>query len=181
MVSDGAGFHRPGIVSQANLVGRAYVKAPTALQLPVLSFGVLGAQAVWSIDMAFAPPYLLDLGLSKSAMAAVFVAGPLSGLIVQPLIGQSATRYHVPFCPCMLTPALCHDRGPCRQEHLQVRSPSAIHRGVGAHLYRCNHSFGLYPPIRLNLYRSRWLSTWEAVHSASCNCRLCCRLFSQCQ
>lgn len=42
------------------------------------------------MDMAFAPPYLLDLGLSKSSMAAVFVAGPLSGLIVQPLIGSLA-------------------------------------------------------------------------------------------
>ncbi|EPQ28217.1 uncharacterized protein PFL1_04044 [Pseudozyma flocculosa PF-1] len=72
------------------LVGHAYVRAPPALQLPLLSLGTLGAQAVWSIDMAFAPPYLLELGLSKSAMAAVFVAGPLSGLVVQPLIGALA-------------------------------------------------------------------------------------------
>ena len=35
-----------------------------------------------------ASPYLLSLGLSKSSMAGVFVAGPLSGLIVQPLIGK---------------------------------------------------------------------------------------------
>ena len=35
-----------------------------------------------------ASPYLLSLGLSKSSMAGVFVAGPLSGLIVQPLIGM---------------------------------------------------------------------------------------------
>ena len=37
-----------------------------------------------------ASPYLLSLGLSKSSMAIVFVAGPLSGLIMQPLIGSSA-------------------------------------------------------------------------------------------
>jgi solute carrier family 45 protein 1/2/4 len=62
---------------------------------------------MWSIEMAYgeqpletrfpttlsdaesfvASPYLLSLGLSKSYMALVFVAGPLSGLIVQPLIG----------------------------------------------------------------------------------------------
>jgi solute carrier family 45 protein 1/2/4 len=71
-------------------VGDARVHAPAPLQLPLLTLGVLGAQTVWSMDMAFAPPYLLDLGLSKSAMAAVFVAGPLSGLIVQPLIGSLA-------------------------------------------------------------------------------------------
>lgn len=72
------------------LVGEARIHAPPAFKLPLLTFGVLGAQTVWSMDMAFAPPYLLDLGLSKSAMAAVFVAGPLSGLIVQPLIGTLA-------------------------------------------------------------------------------------------
>jgi len=36
-----------------------------------------------------ASPYLLSLGLSKPLMAVVFLAGPLSGLIVQPLIGTS--------------------------------------------------------------------------------------------
>ena len=34
-----------------------------------------------------ASPYLLSLGLTKSHMAMVFLAGPLSGLIVQPLVG----------------------------------------------------------------------------------------------
>lgn len=72
------------------LIGEPRIHAPPPLQLPLLTLGVLGAQTVWSIDMAFAPPYLLDLGLSKSAMAAVFIAGPLSGLIVQPLIGNLA-------------------------------------------------------------------------------------------
>ena len=39
-----------------------------------------------------ASPYLLDLGLSKSWMSLVFMAGPLSGLLVQPLIGAFADR-----------------------------------------------------------------------------------------
>lgn len=39
-----------------------------------------------------ASPYLLELGLSKSYMSLVFMAGPLSGLIVQPLIGIFADR-----------------------------------------------------------------------------------------
>ncbi|SJX61367.1 related to general alpha-glucoside permease [Sporisorium reilianum f. sp. reilianum] len=76
--------------SEHRLVGEARIRAPPPLQLPLLTLGMLGAQTVWSMDMAFAPPYLLDLGLSKAAMAAVFVAGPLSGLIVQPLIGSMA-------------------------------------------------------------------------------------------
>ncbi len=36
-----------------------------------------------------ASPYLLSLGLSKSSMAIVFIAGPLSGLVMQPLIGAN--------------------------------------------------------------------------------------------
>ena len=39
-------------------------------------------------NRALASPYLLELGLSKSLMSLVFVAGPLSGLIMQPLIGE---------------------------------------------------------------------------------------------
>jgi MFS family permease len=39
-----------------------------------------------------ASPYLLDLGLSKSLMSLVFVAGPLSGLVMQPIIGVLADR-----------------------------------------------------------------------------------------
>ncbi|BGP23963.1 hypothetical protein JCM10295v2_002864 [Rhodotorula toruloides] len=34
-----------------------------------------------------ASPFLLSLGVSKSMMSVVFLAGPLSGLIVQPLVG----------------------------------------------------------------------------------------------
>ena len=36
-----------------------------------------------------ASPYLLSLGLSKSHMAVVFIAEPLSGLIVQPLVSAA--------------------------------------------------------------------------------------------
>lgn len=42
-------------------------------------------------------PYLLDLGLSKSNTSLVWVAGPLSGLIVQPVVGvlsdESTSRW----------------------------------------------------------------------------------------
>jgi solute carrier family 45 protein 1/2/4 len=39
-------------------------------------------------EIGTASPYLLSLGLSKSAISIVFIAGPLSGLFVQPLIGE---------------------------------------------------------------------------------------------
>ncbi|GAB1520521.1 hypothetical protein RhiTH_003598 [Rhizoctonia solani] len=72
--------------------GRARVRGPLWAQLPLLTIGMLGLQIVWSVEMAYASPYLLSLGLKKSHMALVFVAGPLSGLIMQPLIGVLADR-----------------------------------------------------------------------------------------
>ncbi|CAD6886217.1 unnamed protein product [Tilletia laevis] len=62
------------------------------LFIPLLAVGTLGIQLVWSTEMAFASPYLLELGLSKASMAAVFVAGPLSGLLVQPIVGALSDR-----------------------------------------------------------------------------------------
>lgn len=86
--------------------GRSAVKGPAWARMPVLTVGMLGLQIVWSVEMGYgenssslflgyrsqnlspASPYLLSLGLSKSLMSIVFVAGPLSGLIMQPLIGE---------------------------------------------------------------------------------------------
>ncbi|KAK4046957.1 hypothetical protein OIO90_006375 [Microbotryomycetes sp. JL221] len=62
-----------------------------------LTLGLAGAQLTWTIEMAFGTPYLLNLGLSKTSTSLVWLAGPLSGLIVQPLIGaisdSSQSRY----------------------------------------------------------------------------------------
>lgn len=40
--------------------------------------------------MAFVSPYLLELGLSRAHMALVMLAAPISGLVVQPIIGALA-------------------------------------------------------------------------------------------
>ncbi|KAJ8074283.1 hypothetical protein PM082_012593 [Marasmius tenuissimus] len=63
---------------------------PSWLHLPGLTICFLGVQIAWSVEMSNVSPYLLSLGLSKSAMALVFLAGPLSGLLVQPIIGVVA-------------------------------------------------------------------------------------------
>ena len=87
-----------------NFKGVPRILAPKWAQLPTITIGMLGVQILWSVEMSngvcganmlivyfahdvSASPYLLSLGLSKSSMAGVFVAGPLSGLIMQPLIG----------------------------------------------------------------------------------------------
>ncbi|KAF8627150.1 hypothetical protein AX17_006367 [Amanita inopinata Kibby_2008] len=70
--------------------GVSRILGPPWAHLPALTVGLLGVQVFWSVEMSYASPYLLSLGLSKSSMAVVFLAGPLSGLIMQPLIGVLA-------------------------------------------------------------------------------------------
>ncbi|KAF9443657.1 MFS general substrate transporter [Macrolepiota fuliginosa MF-IS2] len=70
--------------------GVSRIVGPQWLRLPTLTIGLLGVQIFWSVEMSYASPYLLSLGLSKSQIAIVFVAGPLSGLIMHPLIGVLA-------------------------------------------------------------------------------------------
>ncbi|KAI0279577.1 major facilitator superfamily domain-containing protein [Russula aff. rugulosa BPL654] len=74
----------------AQWAGVAKVLGPPWVRFPTITIGLLGVQVMWSIEMAYASPYLISLGLSRSLMALVFIAGPLSGLIVQPLIGVMA-------------------------------------------------------------------------------------------
>jgi hypothetical protein len=60
-------------------------KSSWYLFLLVLSIG--GLQIVWSVEFSNGSPYLLSLGMSKSLLAFVWIAGPLSGALVQPYIG----------------------------------------------------------------------------------------------
>jgi solute carrier family 45 protein 1/2/4 len=40
-------------------------------------------------DLRWGTPFLLQLGLSEQATSLVWLAGPISGLVAQPLIGAS--------------------------------------------------------------------------------------------
>ena len=71
-------------------VGKAIIIGPKWTHMPTLTIGLLGVSIFWSVEMGYASPYLLSLGLSKSSMAIVFLAGPLSGLLIQPIIGVLA-------------------------------------------------------------------------------------------
>nr|GAT45812.1 MFS general substrate transporter [Mycena chlorophos] len=73
-----------------NWAGEARVRGPKWANLVVLTIPLLGVQIFWSVEMAFASPYLISLGLSTSNIAMVFLAGPLSGLVVAPLTGAFA-------------------------------------------------------------------------------------------
>ncbi|OJD09633.1 hypothetical protein AJ78_09003 [Emergomyces pasteurianus Ep9510] len=44
-------------------------------------------QIVWSVELSNGSPYLLSLGMNKSLLAFVWIAGPLTGTLVQPYVG----------------------------------------------------------------------------------------------
>lgn len=44
----------------------------------------------YGVETSYANMYLLSLGMTKSLLSFVWLAGPLSGLIIQPVIGVMA-------------------------------------------------------------------------------------------
>jgi solute carrier family 45 protein 1/2/4 len=76
--------------ADARWSGTARVVGPRWAHLPTLTIGLLGVQIFWSVEMSYASPYLLSLGLTTSHVALVFLARPLSDLLVQPLVSSYA-------------------------------------------------------------------------------------------
>ncbi|KAH1284609.1 hypothetical protein KXV52_008280 [Aspergillus fumigatus] len=77
----------------ARWVGSPSIKGKSeSMRMALLTFSLLGLQFTWGIEMTYCTPYLLQLGLTKSRTSLVWIAGPLSGLIIQPLIGVIADR-----------------------------------------------------------------------------------------
>lgn len=60
----------------------------SALDMPLLTLSMAGSQLMWCLELGYGTPYLLSIGLSKEAISLVWIAGPLSGLIAQPIIGS---------------------------------------------------------------------------------------------
>ncbi|OJJ48605.1 hypothetical protein ASPZODRAFT_93450 [Penicilliopsis zonata CBS 506.65] len=77
----------------ARWVGTPSIKGRTeSARMALLTCSLAGLQFTWGIEMTYCTPYLLQLGLTKSRISLVWIAGPLSGLIIQPLIGVIADR-----------------------------------------------------------------------------------------
>ncbi|GAB7360307.1 hypothetical protein MBLNU230_g8064t1 [Neophaeotheca triangularis] len=60
--------------------------------LLLLTLAIGGLQIAWSVELSNGSPYLLGLGISKSLLAFVWIAGPLSGTLVQPYVGIKSDR-----------------------------------------------------------------------------------------
>ncbi|KAI1811736.1 major facilitator superfamily domain-containing protein [Poronia punctata] len=74
-------------------LGQASVKGSTeASRMALLTLSTIGVTFVWGVEQTYCTPYLLSLGLTKSKTSLVWIAGPLSGLIVQPIVGTLADK-----------------------------------------------------------------------------------------
>ncbi|KAJ3149561.1 hypothetical protein HDU89_003614 [Geranomyces variabilis] len=56
-------------------------------ELLLLTIVLTGVQITWTVELAYGNPYLRELNLSPSLSALVWLAGPLSGLLIQPIVG----------------------------------------------------------------------------------------------
>ncbi|CAD6502364.1 BgTH12-04957 [Blumeria graminis f. sp. triticale] len=67
------------------------------LYMILLTISLGGLQLAWSVEISNGTPYLLSLGMSKSLMALVWIAGPLSGTLVQPYVGMLSDKCRSPW------------------------------------------------------------------------------------
>ncbi|RYP70149.1 hypothetical protein DL771_005661 [Monosporascus sp. 5C6A] len=81
--------NNPGEMSRWS--GQPSIKGSSeSMRMLLLTCSTIGFSFVWGIEQTYCTPYLLSLGLTKSNTSLVWVAGPLSGLIVQPIVGVVA-------------------------------------------------------------------------------------------
>ena len=67
------------------------------LQCFLTTIALLGVQFTWTVELSYGTPFLVSLGLSKESTALVWLAGPLSGLLVQPLVGYWSDRSRISY------------------------------------------------------------------------------------
>ncbi|KAF8663452.1 hypothetical protein AX16_001022 [Volvariella volvacea WC 439] len=85
-------------------------KLLTNWDLITLSISMAGAQIAWTVELGYGTPFLLNLGLSAQLTSLVWLAGPISGLVAQPVIGavsdSSNSKYRRRFWIILSTIAL---------------------------------------------------------------------------
>ncbi|TRM67670.1 hypothetical protein BD626DRAFT_394892 [Schizophyllum amplum] len=95
---------------EAALPTDAKKKRLSTWDLITLSISMAGAQIAWTVELGYGTPFLLGLGLSEQLTALVWLAGPISGLVAQPIIGaisdSSTSKYRRRFWIASSTAAL---------------------------------------------------------------------------
>ena len=82
-------------INNVDLEDSESVENKSSLYLILLTTCIAGLQILWSVELSNGSPYLLSLGMSKSLLAFVWLAGPLTGVLVQPYIGIKSDRCRI--------------------------------------------------------------------------------------
>lgn len=56
-----------------------------------------GVQFGWALQLSLLTPYVQELGVSHAWASLIWLCGPVSGLVVQPLVGHLSDRCHSRF------------------------------------------------------------------------------------
>ncbi|KKK19750.1 hypothetical protein AOCH_002196 [Aspergillus ochraceoroseus] len=78
---------RAPVQGNRNTSSRDVSETKSSWYLFLLTLSLGGLQIVWSVELGSGSPYLLSLGMSKALLAFVWIAGPITGTLVQPYIG----------------------------------------------------------------------------------------------
>ncbi|GJQ15783.1 hypothetical protein GpartN1_g7574.t1 [Galdieria partita] len=62
-------------------------------RLILIALGLCGIQFCWAIQVGHTTRTLLELGLAPNLVSMAWLAGPIAGIIVQPIVGSLSDRY----------------------------------------------------------------------------------------
>uniref|UniRef100_A0A7S3ABJ4 Major facilitator superfamily (MFS) profile domain-containing protein n=2 Tax=Rhodosorus marinus TaxID=101924 RepID=A0A7S3ABJ4_9RHOD len=57
-----------------------------------VAVGLLGMQFAWSVQIGYVTKALLELGVSRQFVALAWLAGPIAGIVMQPIVGWYSDR-----------------------------------------------------------------------------------------
>ncbi|KAJ3032297.1 hypothetical protein HDV00_007705 [Rhizophlyctis rosea] len=80
------------ILLTISLLGMQFTYAPRAVTAPFVKYPSITIGAAGTVELGYGTPYLRSLGLPNSLTALVWLAGPLSGLLIQPIVGVYSDR-----------------------------------------------------------------------------------------
>ena len=82
----------PPAAAAAVTAAAAALPPSTHLRLLALVSGLVGLQFCWAVQVGYVTKSLLELGLSARFVSYAWLAGPVAGIIVQPLVGSLSDR-----------------------------------------------------------------------------------------
>ena len=81
----------------SNDVGEAKLKPFSTIQLLNFCLGFFGLQFAWQMRIILSGPVTEGLGASPLIFGLIWLAGPVTGMLVQPIIGELSDRTHTIF------------------------------------------------------------------------------------